>query len=406
MDSLEISITDRIGKIDDKVRIMLDILFLAVVSYYMWKGYTRGVVKVLGGFLSLVLAYFCAYRFNFLVVEWFEKSTELKGAVLYASAGGAIFLSVLVLANLLFFIGMKLLERRGIGRSKSNGMLAGLLVGCVFGAVVVWLGGIIQSVVSLKLGGATQTLKEEQAHAGPDIHEFVASLVSEGLERTLESRMPEDSAVPKLAGELARDPVSFAMDMKALSDNRPLRELYGNPQTRALLERGDVANLMKTDEYQRFINHPATMRLAAKMFEGKTTAEQQSAFTQSLGRISRGATLIQGNPRFQALMEDPEVRRILQNPVAANPISLLTNPKINELVELIMTAADSDPYVDDPDRHIFTTVDVPDWQSVEQMSTEPEAGEHRIYRWVDEKGRVHYSEDKPEGVDDYQVTGG
>jgi len=86
----------------------------------------------------------------------------------------------------------------------------------------------------------------------------------------------------------------------------------------------------------------------------------------------------------QEILNDPEFQQKIQS---GNPIDLLMNARLLELADIIY----SDEAVPDEANKVDSNSVKPD-SSLQQTSEE----EIKIFSWVDENGRIHYSDTEGE----------
>ena len=96
------------------------------------------------------------------------------------------------------------------------------------------------------------------------------------------------------------------------------------------------------------------------------------------------AKFVEQDPQSQAIINDPQLRGILQS---GNIVQLMNSQKIADLFERL-TSEEANQY---------TNV-LRDKAPAENLTrtTVNSVKSSKIYKWVDKHGRVHYSDKKPE----------
>ena len=115
------------------------------------------------------------------------------------------------------------------------------------------------------------------------------------------------------------------------------------------------------------------------------TQAGETALARQITDIWQRTQRVKNNKRAQEILNDPEFQQKVQS---GNPIDMLTNVGLLELADIIF----SDTAVPADARNNDSNSVQPD-SSLQEISEE----QIKIFSWVDEDGRIHYSdvESKP-----------
>ncbi|MEZ5494001.1 MAG: DUF4124 domain-containing protein [Pseudomonadales bacterium] len=206
-----------------------------------------------------------------------------------------------------------------------------------------------------------------------------------------------DSAVAPIAAQWVREPLSVGLALKHIAELPRLRALVADPKQYAVLLQGDINAVQRLPGFQALIADPQAMQLLQTAgLQGNSSAEQSAALAAMLSKYTRRVETLRATPEFQVLAADPVLAQRLQK---GEWLGLLADTRVRRLVAAINS--DSDPVTAlaamsaAPDSKQNTALE----REVQPArSPEPEPVK-LLYRWKDEKGRLHITEDKPpEGI--------
>ncbi len=181
----------------------------------------------------------------------------------------------------------------------------------------------------------------------------------------------QDRTSGQLLRALVESPQATLNHIKEIGSSPALQ----NPQVQQLLQERDQPGLMAHPSFRQLLQDKPMRALLAQADIRSETDTQAAA--------ERLATLLS---KLERLRQDPSVHAMLSNPQLqqqlrdANHLELMTNPQLSELLEYLWIAATSDS-------RAITQYRIKDG------STQTEAeGSGTIYRWSDDDGQVHYSD--------------
>jgi hypothetical protein len=384
--------------------VMYLVLALACTLAIAWWGYFTGFFRVLLRVSALLLAYALAWQETPALAGWLADQQLVPGLLVWPAAGLALFMGgaiiFSVLARWLLHVSPEDWQRGG----RAIGALAGAALGGGVGLLLVWTAGVVQDSWQLRQSRAVAhdakpAGSERQAAAQP-MDQWVRQLASNAL-GTLAEQALGDGPAGAAASQWVREPLSVSDGLRHLADKPELRMLIENPASYAVLVKGTPEDIKELLPFQSLVGDAQVMNfLAAVGLPGQTLDEQATALAGMLSRYVRNFEKLRHTPEFRSLMEDKELKEKLQQ---GNLLVLLTHDKMRRLATLL--AQDGLP----TEMPVAATLrqraeamagdgKLPEATGSPQSTTkEPKA--KPLYRWKDERGRVHITEEKPlEGV--------
>ena len=374
----------------------LGMALLTVLLTAFW-GWRAGLFQMLLRLLALCLAYGLAIRGTPPVADFLVQREWLNGLLALPVVGVAL----LLLGSLLFGAAAKQIAaaapeewQRG---GKKAGAIAGAALGGVAGLLLAWGAG------TLKEAWQWRTAQQAAAHVTPE-QSLAASPMDAALRRAAGDLMAGsmeavlgDSAVAPIAAQWVREPLSVGLALKHIAELPRLRALVADPKQYAVLLQGDINAVQRLSSFQALIADPQAMQLLQTAgLQGNSPAEQSAALAAMLSKYTRRVETLRATPEFQVLAADPVLAQRLQK---GEWLGLLADARVRRLVAAINS--DSDP--------VTALAAMPTAPGSEQnaalereaqpaQSSAPEPVK-LLYRWKDEKGRLHITEDKPpEGI--------
>ena len=376
-------------------------MYLLVVSVTalvcLWWGWRAGLFRMLLRLLALCLAYGLAIRGTPSVADFLVQREWLNGLLALPVVGVAL----LLLGSLLFGAAAKPIAaaapeewRRG---GKKTGAIAGGVLGCGAGLLLAWGVGTLQDAWQWRTAqqSANTAVPEQSPAASPmdaALRRAAGDLMAGSMEAVL-----GDSAVAPIAAQWVREPLSVGLALKHIAELPRLRALVADPKQYAVLLQGDINAVQRLPGFQALIADPQAMQLLQTAgLQGNSSAEQSAALAAMLSKYTRRVETLRATPEFQVLAADPVLAQRLQK---GEWLGLLADTRVRRLVAAINS--DSDPVTAlaamsaAPDSKQNTALE----REVQPArSPEPEPVK-LLYRWKDEKGRLHITEDKPpEGI--------
>ncbi len=360
------------------------LIFIFVVLFFAYRGYKRGLLKSVSRVASLVAGYVAVLLYTEQVSTILESQSQLHGIVSYVSAALILFFGAAIGVSFLFWLVEKLLptsEDTSVA-SSLGGATVGLVIGVIAAIVIVWTFAFVRDMRPKEDLDAVANIKESRI-------EHLASRVASkavNIALSMSSAKPE---VINLGTALIAAPAEIAQHAQRLTASNDLNRLLGDPKNQAVLNRGDIGAVKKLPAFRQLAKNPDMLALAksAGMLgeSADNTQAGETALARQITNIWKRTQRVKNNKRAQEILSDPEFQQKVQS---GNPIDLLTNVRLLELADIIF--ADNAAPANTKNN---SSNSVQPNDSLQQISEE----EIKIFSWVDENGRIHYSDikDKP-----------
>lgn len=298
------------------------IAFGVIVVLAAWRGYRKGFIGAISRALSLLVAYPAAIVLTKPLADLLVDVTALDGLLVYFIAGMFVFLAAVACVNLLLYLYSKRCaqDEELSSTSRISGACAGFVIGSVLGLLAVYAVSVVRKPDASKLPSALDRLFETTAR----------NLVS--LAATAAADLVfNDPTTSRFTQSFVEDPHTMLSHVQgALGSSEQVTALMANEQVTAMVADGDVDGLMQVPEFQELVNDTDIQALLPAAAAPGADAAQATAenMVAVWGKIERVRT----DPEFLAIISDPELVRQLQ----ARDMKLMTNPKLNELMEIIL----------------------------------------------------------------------
>lgn len=363
---------------------IITVIFVLWLGYSLWRGYQKGFWLTTVDLLALICAYIAC-------VIWGPQVNDMLGfnGVAMLFGYGLVYLLVVLCVGVL----PGWLLRRAIKqehRMARSGAALGALTGVVSGLAGVWVYQLLLAAMQLG-GGASEPLLAEPVGADRLLQNVAGDMMG-SVSRAATASVETDPLTKALAVQLAEKPAETLADVRILGRSAELEALLQSSQAQAAIQAADSDALAETKEFKAFAGHPALAATREQMLtdlpekaEGGTAAESKLAdreLAASVAQLWRKADHLRHDPEVLDLMTDPDIRQMLDEKKLTD---LLLHPKGRQLVERVMKA----PAATEPTATPEPTAD----QGVQKKAPLQDAPS---YRWVDENGMTHFSDNPPE----------
>lgn len=362
-------------------------IFVVVTAFFTFRGYRQGLLSALSRVLGLLAGYGAAIFYAEPVARIIEADYPLQAIAAFITASVVLFIGAGMVVSALFWIIEKLLPQKEnrSAASRTGGALVGMAVGVVLAIAVIWSFAFVRDMRSVAAPGQVAAAESPSPNAGdlPGRNSAVERFVQQAAGKVVDTAMSAVSAKPpvaKLSAALVRAPAETAMQMQRLTQSGDLQQLLNSPENQAVLNSGSTEAVRQLPAFQQLVNNPDMIALAraAGMLDERAVGRVQmetvlaGQVTDIWARVQR----VKDDDRVQAIINDPEFQQGIQS---GNPMALLTNPKLLEFADIVF----SDELASEGGDQYDSTAP--------EHSIAPEK-ETRIFRWVDENGRVHFSD--------------
>lgn len=391
------------------------IVFFALLAFFTWRGYQKGFIGSITRILGWIVAYPAAIVFTKPVAKIIMQHTALDGLLVYFIAGSAIFLLVSFLVSLLLNLLAKLIPETDTTKvgSRIGGASVGVLMGALVGLLVVYAIGLV----------ITQKIKTPPQEPISNLNAIKNSDNPDNTERAPATGVPHvrdlaksndsfiEASAKKLMGNAAATAVDLALDDKTttqitkafvenpqnmlthvqqVANDGQMKELMADEKIQSILTTGDTNALLRDPGFQELMNNPSVQALMSQS-DVKSEAGSQAAAEKMVQAWNRVQT-IKHDPRVIAIISDPEFQQQLNS---SNKLPLMMNPKLNQLTEIIFSSETAPAngmgnyQVRDINEATTGTNTAPVTNNTSDEDSKPAT---TIYRWTDENGQVHYSD--------------
>ncbi len=356
------------------------VLFFAVLAFFAYRGYKKGLLRSLSRVLSLLAGYTASILFSEQVSGILASRFELEGIVSFIAAGLGLFFAAGIAVSIVFWIIAQLLPARESPSMASSlgGMTVGSMVGAIVAITVVWSFAFVRDFSSNpEVDALAQTDRSKI--------ETLASKVAGKAVNTAMSLGSVNPEVARMSAAMIEAPAEISQHVKRLMSSTDFQALLADPKTRAALESGDTDALRQLPAFQQLVKNPDFLALAESTGmltdvaegTGPSDAILATRMTDIWGRVER----VKNDARVQEILGDPEFQQKVQS---GNPIDMLTNPRLMELANIIFAEPESS--------------DGENLNTSHSESNTPQSPQKKtkIYSWTDDKGQIHISDIKPE----------
>lgn len=344
------------------------IIFLVVVAVSVYRGYRSGIAVIISRILSLALAYAAAFLFAEQLGEWIQSISPLKGLLSYFSAGVILFVGAsLIFSSLFSLVTKTVFSKEGVSSGSAiGGAILGGTLGCIIGIIAVWFFSTFYGLIQLK---SNKPVSE------PTAFEKVAQDITGGALKKIAEQGLGESELSGGAVKLLSDPGKNVKHYKQLSSSGELNRFFNSYPVRQALENRNPAALYTTQEFKRLTDNDDFQQLASMLNLSEDPTESNQKLAVQITKAWAQVQQLQTNPEYLSIIEDPFVRRNLES---GNLFNLLNNEKISQLFKIM-----SD-----------TDVGNIEFNSSDLMNDNLPMAPKEVHRWVDENGKVHYSDKK------------
>jgi len=345
------------------------IVFLVVVAVSAFRGYRSGIAIIISRVFSLALAYAAAILLTDSVAAWIQKVSPLQGVLSYFAAGTLLF----VIASLVFSSIFSLFTKTLFGASKDvtqgsamAGALLGGVLGCFVGILAVWFFTTFQGLLLVKKGGQIEPISGFQQTAQELTGKVLQGIAEKGI---------GDSELAVGAVKLLSNPAENIQHYNQLAKSAELKEFFQNNVVRNALDSRNPEALLKSEAFSRLASNQDFEALASMLNLSDDTEKRNQLLATKVTKMWAQIHQVQNNPRYQEIVNDQFIRRSLQS---GNLFNLLNDKKIGELLNIISSTEVGEIKFEQGSADIEPVINK----------------SSKVYRWVDENGKVHYSDKK------------
>lgn len=357
---------------------VLWIIAVVWLAFAVWRGYKRGVWRVLAGMLGLLAGYIGLFFWGAPLAKWLSQ--HVPGLLGWPLAAMLIFTG----ATIIFTFALRPLAKRGDGQkvvsisgAGLNAVIASLmLMGAVWG-----LSFLIGAKPSPMVNHVANTLGYHQSRILVDTsHRVIAYFVALGLRMI--GAPPSGS---ELVTRISRSPAEGVQQLQQVGQSSETQNLFHSQDLQSALRSGDANAVAAHPDFVAFAEQPGLDALI-----GHDGEVNKSEMAGQLLSVWQRLESVREAPAVKAAIEDPEVQALIQSGDTAR---LMANPKLQPVLQAVMEQFTQTPVVSNTNNALPD----PSFETLEPredtLETEPEAGrgEWDLYQWFDENGQVNYA---------------
>jgi len=343
------------------------IIFSVIVILFAISGYRSGFLIVLSRLISLPAAYLVAIFYTKPFGQWLQSVSSLEGLMSYVVGGTLLFIATATLVSLLFSTVRRFLVQPNATATQVSaigGGILGAVIGVVIGLMAVWFSSTMQALWQTKQGNAPNPASAFEKK----VKELTGNAVG-----GITSVVSDQDDFSEATAVLIANPAENIERIQRLTHSGLLSEVLNSNAARSALDQRDPGALYNTPAFQELVNNPDLIELAQAMKFSDNPDSLKKDMAVKLTQVWAQIDQVKTNPRFVELTQDSEVSQMIKS---GNIYRMINSAKIEELLNVI------------------GSVEVPEIEFREMQPVEEKKVE--IHRWVDEKGRVHYSDKKKE----------
>jgi hypothetical protein len=359
------------------------VLFLAVVAFFAYRGYKKGLLRSLSRVLSLLAGYTASILFTEQVSAILASHFELEGIVSFIVAALGLFIAAGIAVSIVFWIIARLMPAQETPSTATafGGLAIGSMVGVIVAVVAVWSFTFVRDFRGSP--GLDELAQTDKSNIETLANRVAGKAVSTAM--SLGSVNPE---VARLTAAVIEAPAEVSQHAQQLMSSDDLQALLADPQSQVMMDSGDANALRQLPAFQQLAKNPDFLALAKSAGLITDDAENSASseailairMTEIWGRVQR----VKNDRRVQEILGDPEFQ---QKATSGNPLDMLTNPRLLELANIIF----SDPAAPEnaSSEEVGDTRAEPDPPKESKKKT-------KIYSWTDENGTLHVSDINPD----------
>jgi len=387
------------------------IFFAGWVLLFVLRGYVRGLWVSMLDLCGLLAGYVACFFWGNNLVQWLQ---DAGWPSTFALIGG--YSGLFAVVNFIVAFVPKLVLSKALPKHNKlawPGAGLGLGMGLVSGLITVWCfnfaaGILLQSkaveegvVAKLGLEGAENSALVNTANR------FVGTLAK--VTGRFGDAEPEQMG---LLVAVAASPTEFTQGLQQVSKSEELKLLMSDDQVQLLMAENDVDALVENERFQDLMHQPGMQKLRLlvedhepEALRGNTALDasddvvMDQYLAEQLAFLWRRVSMLKSDEDVQKLLQDRVVKKHIEE---RNFAALFTNRKIQKFISMVL---EEESELEDHDYTQYISLgEGEEYEGKEHEGKGYEKGykagdvvaktaqPQQIYRWVDDGGKVRYSE--------------
>lgn len=352
---------------------VLSLVALLWLAWGLWRGYRKGLVRVMLNMVALLLGYVAAFIWGWPLSQ--QLPAFVPPILQWPVAISTVFLGV---GLLVYIAGLPLVKRYPPqGRIAVAGAFGNGVVSLAMLATLLWGLNFLVSVSNnpamserLRSIGVSEQHKLVQGSSW-----LVSRVVGLGL-----GLIGAENSQVAIGVELIAAPSQGMAMLQRVSASAETKQLTGNPELKALMVSGDSAALQNHPDFQAFSQQPEFTQLKA-LAPGENDEARDAALAETMVMVFQRVDAIKNSPDVQAALADAEVQQLMQQGDSAG---LMAHPKMQPIVSAVMGSILAPPG-QAPEPEVGK-------ESITLLSSEAEPSSNNVmFKWLDKEGQVHFS---------------
>lgn len=310
--------------------------------------------------------------------------------------------------------------RRVSQTQKQIGAILGAVMGFIVGLVALWLVSTFSGVMSLQKSNSEtekRLARDDINSEEKDVLERVAATFVAAAVKTGMTVVGVEEQKVNIATAFIRAPGEFSYNLRRVARAPELKAFWLDSRTQVLMATNDLDGLIDDPIFQDLVNVGGMRELLKTDVGGyyfsKTDSEvdwdnphaAKASYASSVGAerylgenmsfIWRRMHVLRSDPRVVSILEDPEIKSLVEQ---QNPAVLLANEKIRKLVDIVMehgTASENE----------MAGFDLSGEDVLGERNSDLDYANHAasvrenkanlanpIYKWLDDQGQIRYTD--------------
>jgi hypothetical protein len=214
--------------------------------------------------------------------------------------------------------------------------------------------------------------------------ERVASqLMTYAIDNLLVSPESSNGTTEKITRQLVSQPGKTLQTIRDVHQSGNLNQLFNDPDLQKLMSEGNSDALAQTDALKALAQNEQLVGLMQDSQLISDTAmlgEVEQKLSSTVVDVWQKMESVKQSDDFQEILHDPEFKSMMEG---GNQFAILASDKFHRLAKLILSAEPSQR----TSREVINAAS----EAVSGNGDKPTG----IYKWRDEHGQLHYSDEKP-----------
>ena len=233
----------------------LDVIFIIIILFFTFNGLRKGLVKVIGGILGILVGIYFAGLFYLQFSEWLQTVTQMFGSM---ESNIVSFIVVFIIVNRFFALIIFLLDRIvSIPIINSINKLLGGILGFLQGALIVTLIVIVLTNLGSFVGTDNIISNSLIAPYSEKVITFIRPFLPQDLKSIpkyfFDSSLPQVSEIEIPEVNLEEMSIDELIDYLN-SDNKIQKSIIDRIKENALEESKENVTEYITDQFKEYLN--------------------------------------------------------------------------------------------------------------------------------------------------------